>query len=288
MLRFISRYKTTVVGFLTLILPLALLWYHARPRQGPTIYERTLLRFTSPAQLVMGTVIGSVRGVWTDYIWLVGVQEDNHRLTSENEQLIGKGQEIDRLRKEKNALAEQLHYKGKRNDLETISARVVAKDVSPYHRVVKVRISAGEDHGARRYMPVITPVGVVGFIDNTVGQYAEVKLAVDAGSRISVNVRDREIKGTLAGAGDRNTFDASFVTTDPKNEIRPGDVLVTNGEDEIFPEGLVVGSVLEDEPTHEEAGLRYIVRPAVDFKNLQHVMIVTHTNPGPPRMEDRK
>ena len=275
MLRLLARYRTTMVGFMVLVAPLVLLWYHGKYREDTTVYERFLLRVTSPAQTSMSHVVGAVRSVWSDYIWLVTVQQQNQEIKRRNELLAGLVQDRTQLKKENRRLKALLKFKGDRPDLVTIAARVVAKDISPFHRVLKVTLSAGANDGARRYQAVITPAGVVGHIDKTIGSYAEVKLAVDSGARVSVNVADREIKGTVVGSGDKNTFEASFETSDPNRTVRAGDMLLTNGEDERFPKGLVVGYVHDAPPIQEEAGLRYVVIPAVNFGTLEHVLIVT-------------
>jgi rod shape-determining protein MreC len=280
-----GRYRQTLVGFVTLVAPLVLLWYHGRPRQEPTIYEKTVARFTGPAQNLMSNVIGTVRLIWGDYIWLVGVQQDSRELRTENEALRGQVQDREQLKKENQRLKKLLKFKGERPDLVTVAARVVAKDVSPFHRVLKVVLSAGAEHGVRRNQAVITPAGVVGHVERSVGRYAEVKLAVDTGSRISVNVADRDIKGIVAGAGDRNTYLASFETTDPRKGIQPGDMLVTNGEDERFPKGLVVGYVGSEAIRGEDSSRRYSVIPSVDLTALEFVLVVTSQVERIPSME---
>jgi rod shape-determining protein MreC len=286
MLRLIARYKTTVVGFLALVLPLVLLWYHGKFREEPTIYERTVVRFVSPAQQVMGGVIGSVATVWTDYIWLVGVQREAAELRETNEHLIGALQRREELERENARLKLLLKFKGERPDLVTVAARVVAKDVSPFHRILKIVISVGADHGVRRYAPVVTQRGVVGHIDKVVGRYAEVKLAVDSGSRLSVNVENTEIKGIAAGSGDKNTYLASFETSADGGDIPVGAWLVTNGEDQRYPRGLRVGKITEVPPQNEEVGLRYQVAPAVNPSRLEQVLVVTSQVERIPSMEN--
>ncbi len=284
MFRFFSRHRVKFVSFLLLVLPLAMLWHHSKQRGEATVYESTLIRVISPAQHGVANVLNALRLVWSDYIWLVGVQQENRELLRHNEVLTGMAQDREQFKKENRRLKRLLTYKGERPDLVTITARVVAKDVSPYHRVLKIKISAGTEHGIRRYQPVITPSGVVGHIELAVGNYAEVKLAVDAGSRISVNVADREIKGIVAGSGNRNVFSASFEAPDPRRQIRPGDMLVTNGEDERFPKGLVVGYIPDQPPQPEEGILRYVVVPSVSFSTLEEVLVVTSQLERPPDM----
>ena len=272
------------MSFLLLVIPLVLLWHHGKERTEATVYEAVLSRLTSPAQSGVSSVLHSVRTLWSDYVWLVGVQEDNRDLRRRNEVLVGLAQDREQFKKENRRLKRLLKYKGERPDLVTITARVVGKDVSPFHRVLKIKITAGSDHGIRRYQPVITPSGVVGHIDRAVGKYAEVKLAVDAGSRISVNVADREVKGILIGSGHKNRFLASFEAPDPQRELREGDMLITNGEDERFPKGLVVGYIRGEPPQPKEGILRYSVEPSVPFATLEEVFVVTSQLERPPEM----
>jgi rod shape-determining protein MreC len=274
------------VALLTLVGPLVLLWYHSRQHAEPTIYERVVARFVGPAQAVMSGAVGTVRMVFTDYIWLVGVQEENRELIAKNDTLSARVQDREQLKKENQRLKGLLKFKGDRPDLVTVAARVVAKDVSPFHRVLKVTLSAGAEDGVRRHQAVITPAGVVGHVERIVGRYCEVKLAVDAGARISTTVQGRELKGTVAGSGDRNIFLASFETSDPKRAIRPGDVLLTNGEGERFPKGLIIGYIGEEPARPDKAGVRHTVIPAVQFSTLEHVLIVTSQVERIPPMTD--
>lgn len=284
----IGRYRQTVVIFISLVLPLVSLWFHGRPRPQPTFAERVLLRVTSPAQAAMDKVVGSIGRVFSDYVWLVGIVEDNRDLRRQSEILAGMVQDRDQLRKENRRLKELLRFKGERPDLETVAARVIAKDISPYHRVLKVVVSAGADDGIQRYQPVITPAGVVGHVERMLGRYAEVKLAVDAGARISVSVAGRDVKGTVVGSGDKNDFQASFEITEPKHDIEAGDMLVTNGEDERFPKGLVVGYISDAPPRQQDIGVVYQVTPSVDFKTLEFVQIVTSHLDAVPSMDGAK
>ena len=272
---FLGRYRAVLISFLTLVIPMVLLWYHGRPRVEPTIYEKTLLRFTTPAQAFMESIIGGVVGVWTDYVWLVSVQEENRDLRTVNQTLAGMVQDREQLKKENRRLKGLLKFKGERPDLVTVAARVVANDVSPFHRVLKIVISAGDQHGVRRYHPVVTPAGVVGHIERTTGDYAEVKLAVDAGSRISVTVAERKLKGLVVGSGNKNSYLASLEIADPRRQVRAGDMLITNGEDQRFPKGLVVGYISDEPSLQQDATMRFVVTPSLDFATLDEVLVVT-------------
>lgn len=247
------------------------------------------MRLTSPAQHAMSGVVASLSRVFTDYVWLVGVVEENRDIRRQNEVLAGLVQDREQLRKENRRLKELLRFKGERPELQTLAAQVIAKDVSPFHRVLKVALSAGADDGLERFQPVITPAGVVGHVERALGRYAEVKLAVDSDSRIATAAVGRDVKGTLVGSGDRGDFLATFETLGeavaPGEEQRPleaGDMLVTSGEDERYPKGLVVGHIGEGPARQSDLGWVYPVVPSVNFRTLDLVQIVTdHISTAP-------
>ena len=101
------------------------------------------------------------------------------------------------------------------------------------------------------------------------------KLAVDAGSRISVTVAERKLKGVVVGSGNKNTYVASLEIDDPKRQIRKGDMLVTNGEGQRFPKGLVVGYVADEPLVQQDATVRFVITPSLDFATIDEVLVVT-------------
>ena len=71
---------------------------------------------------------------------------------------------------------------------------------------------------------------------------------------------------------------------DRSQDIRTGDTIVTSGLDGIFPRGLLVGTI---QSVHRDgAGLFLGVRiaPAVDFRELEQVLILTQP---PPHLDDQ-
>ena len=62
-------------------------------------------------------------------------------------------------------------------------------------------------------------------------------------------------------------------------DVAKGDLVVTSGIDGIFPKGFVIGVV----DSVEKAGGMYkriVVRPAVNFRSLEEVLVVLTPMPG--------
>lgn len=286
----LRRYRTTAITFLVLVLPLFSLYFHGKRRAGNSPIETGLLIVTSPVQAVAHDALGTVEDVWSDYVWLVGLSEENERLQREHEVLLGEALRAKKLLLENERLKKLLEFKKARTDVRTIAARVIGRDISPYFRVLKVTLDTGTTDHVTEGMPVITHEGVVGRISNTGAGWSDVMLAVDARSQINVTIAGKGVTGVLTGRGDRNEYGGKFSFLHKSQPVEKDDTVVTSGHDKVFPPGLEVGYIASD--IEHQDGLYYVydVTPAVNFSTLEEVLIVVDRSPDPTadRPQDKK
>ncbi len=74
-----------------------------------------------------------------------------------------------------------------------------------------------------------------------------------------------------------------FKYVDRSEDIHEGDSVVTSGLDGIFPRGLLVGTVKSIHREGPGMFLAVTVGPAVDFRGLEQVLVVTQ---APPKLDD--
>ena len=88
-------------------------------------------------------------------------------------------------------------------------------------------------------------------------------------------------RGIVAGLVDDGLI---MKYADRSQDVRAGDTVVTSGLDGIFPRGLLVGTI--QSVRREGPGLFLSVRitPAVDFRELEQVLILTQP---PPHLDDQ-
>ena len=96
MLDLFNRYRHIWVSVILLTMPLMFLYVSGRRAHQNSLLERSLLRITSPVQNVSNAIVGRIRGLWNDYIDLVGVRRENKRLK----------EQIDILRYQRNRMIE--------------------------------------------------------------------------------------------------------------------------------------------------------------------------------------
>ncbi len=76
-----------------------------------------------------------------------------------------------------------------------------------------------------------------------------------------------------------NNEDAcSFVYALRKDEVRPGEMIVSSGLDQIFPKGLKIGRILDVKKVHTQLFQDIIIETSVDFDKLEEVLVYKNGN----------
>jgi rod shape-determining protein MreC len=262
----------------TIAVALLVLRQSARAPGELSTLDRGILAVITPAQAALSSVARGIGGFAGRYMDLVHVRGENETLHSENSRLRAE------LFEAKRAAAESLRYQrllGLRDAVsaETLVARVVAIDASPYFRVARIQIDRGEGL-VKRGMPIITPDGVVGRINRVAGNSSDILLSVDPHSAIDVIIPRTGGRGILKGKPGENGYRAAIEYLVHGEQAKEGDVVVTTGLGG-FPRDVPVGKV--SRVVKSPAGLYQEVEviPDVDFARLSEVLVVVAPPPAP-------
>lgn len=241
-----------------------------RAKQGPV--DRLAFQAVGAIQNQADGVFGRLGGFWDDYVDLVDVKAENERLREENARLREENVRLQGILQENARLSRMVEFKQSRPNLQLIPARVIAADVSPYFRVLRIRLDTAE--GIKPGMPVVAAEGVVGQVEAVSGTYCDVMLAVDPRSKVDILTQTNRARGVLIGLGNEKDYLARIGFLLRRDEVEEGDVVVTSGRGGLFPKELLVGRVASIEK--QEYGLYQtaIVEPAVDFSRLEEVFVI--------------
>lgn len=261
-----------MVGVVLIALSLGLLFGDRRDG-GPGPVGRTLSRMLGPLHAGVTSLGRSVRAARQDYIALTEVRAQNRALEAEARSLREKLAETDGLRAENERLRGLLELADKRKDLRLRAARVTARAVSPYFRVLRVTLDVdGPD--VKAGMPVIAPGGLVGQLRSVTGDAAEVLLITDPRSSVDVVLETSRARGVAVGTGEPDRYAARLEYLERSDASVVGERVLTTGDDGRYPRGLALGRVAMLKAQAHGLFQDAELEPLVDLSALEEVFVV--------------
>ena len=257
-------------GFLFIAVLLAhvlLISAQVNSRSGVPVLESVTFGVFSEIQRTLSGGVFGVRHLWSGYVGLRHAKVENDELKRQLSAAQVELQEQRALADRSRGLEKLLDMREKLS-LKTTAADVIGGAAIPDFRTVT--IDKGTHDGLRGDMAVIAPAGVVGRVVVPSPRSAKVQLLIDRNAAAGAIIERSRAQGVVVGSGD-DRLELEYVSE--VSDIAVGDTVVTSGIDGIYPKGFVIGRV----ETVERSGggyKRIIVKPNVDFKSIEEVLVV--------------
>lgn len=261
-----------LLGVLLVVHLVVVSFNRAPSRPDLWIIQVIVLTISTPFQSGLGSSVDWFSNKWRSYVQLRGVREENQRLRSE---LARSDSEALALREKLAALRhlEGLLAADGAGDYQKIPARVIARDANRLFGTVI--IDKGSIHGVRKDQPVVDTGGLVGRVILVTPLSSRVILVTDerhgAGALITTTVTGR-VLGVMKGVGDNYYCRMDFITTPVR--LENGEMIVTSGQDGIYPPGLLLGRVANPAEWAGSTQQRMVVAPAADLGRLEAVLVL--------------
>lgn len=266
------RYRTPLLVVAALLLVFSVLSLSLKRSPVLKKAEDLMVFLTAPGLQGLHYAGRSLKGLWQDYLYLVGVRQKNAVLQTRLEEYAQK--EV-RYQEALQALTrlETLLELTRQVAQPIIGARVIAYDPSLWSRCAM--LDQGKNQGVRQGMPVLAPEGIVGRVVESYPHYSKVMLIVDRNSGADAMVQRTRVRGILQGKGG-NRCSLDYV---PKNaDVQLGDLVLASGLGGIYPKGLVFGKVTAVNKKNPGAFQEVEVTPAMDLSTLEEVLVVKVVN----------
>jgi len=228
----------------------------------------------TPVRSGINAVINWAEGLY-DYIFhdhdLEQEVSELRRQVARLEDQVRQGQEASR---ENEQLRELLQLQEKRRDFVFESARVSARGTQGWDSTLT--LSRGASSGVAVNDCVITETGVLVGVVSQVGlNWSTVDTVISPNIEMGGLVTRANASGILEGElslMQQGLVRLSYLPLD--TGLMSGDEVITSGRGEVYPSGLVVGSV-EQIKTDPSGMSRYaLIRPAVDLGELIEVFVI--------------
>jgi len=259
---------------------LAVLGWHVHSRLKPeadlNFADRALLTVTGPVQKAMTGGVRGVGGFFSGYLALVGVEKENERLRAALKIARADLVEQNELRVQNERLRDMAGLKS-RVAAQTLGASVIGRGTSARFRAL--RIDRGTKDGIEPGMAVLGVEGAVGRILRAGGSFADVLLITDGLSAVGSVVQRSRARSVAVGDGDGD-LELGYIRRPDLAQVSEGDVIVTSGEDGVFPEGVPIGLVTLAQAAESGLFVNAQVEPAVPLDRVSEVLVVLEPGRG--------
>lgn len=233
------------------------------------------------------TVIPLQQGINHIGGWM-GDMKDNFstlkQLQAENEKL---QEQVDALTTENNYLQEERYEYERLQELyqldqqyaeyEKTAAHVIGKDSGNWFSTFT--IDKGSTDGIAVDMNVLSGSGLVGIVTEVGPTWAKVRSIIDDSTNISGMVLSTSDTCIVSGSLSlMSTGQISFDKMENNdNVVAVGDQIVTSYISDKYLQGILIGSVSEINVDSNNLTRSGYIIPAVDFRNIQEVLVITTT-----------
>lgn len=263
--------------FKILLIVLALLFgflLAAAAMGGESLPNRLLGYIVTPIQTLSSRISGAVSDFFNTW-WNAGaIQEENQALLEKLNTLREQMVDYEQVKRENEQYKQYLSLKEENPDFTFEPASVVGRSANDAFG--SFVINRGSLHDVSLYDPVITDAGLVGYISEVSSTFSRVSTVLDQDLRVGCyNIRTRDT-GVLTGSIDlaqQGLCQMMYLSRDSLSAA--GDLVVTGGTNGIFPEGLIIGSILQVEPDERGISLNATVRPVVFIQEVDDVFVIT-------------
>jgi len=261
------RQRPGVILGAAILLHVVLISAQVNTASGLPVLQVVTFGGYSEVQRATTALMDGVLGMWSGYVNLRHVQEENASLKNELQTLQVRFQQEHAEAQRTDNLRQLLELRERAN-LDTVASEVIAGPASPDFRTVT--IDKGTSDGLATDMAVISPAGVVGRLILPSRRASKVQLLIDRNAAAGALIERTRVQGVVMGVGD-GMLRMQYVPGTA--DVKTGDLVVTSGIDGIYPKGFVIGTV-----DHADRGVgaysEITVRPAADFARLEEVLIV--------------
>ena len=189
--------------------------------------------------------------MYEDYNDLKNKDYDLAKLLHENKFYKSENDRLKKLINEENIISDEI-----------LISKVLLDQQSPYLK--SVIVNKGFKHGIKLGVAVKEKYYFIGKIINVNFLTSRILLASDLNSKIPVIIEPSGTNAILSGQGYNDYAALEFL---PKmKKIKEGDIVYTSGVDDIIPQAIPIGKVIEIEGN-------YLVEFFVDFNQLKYVKI---------------
>jgi rod shape-determining protein MreC len=170
----------------------------------------------------------------------------------------------------------------KRSDEKRLVAEVLSVDSDPFSHLVT--LNRGRLNGVFKGQPVLDSRGVIGQVVHTSELVCQVLLLTDRVHSIPVRVSRNGVRAIAVGTGKLDEMVLQHVPDTA--DIIVGDILITSGLGQRFPDGYPVAEVVSIHRDPGKAFADIVLRPIAQLERIKQVLLLWPNIPSELRADE--
>ena len=196
------------------------------------------------------------------------------QLRRENEELKLRISEANEVARENDTLRQALSWQP-RVPWRRRLARVISRDPANWWRTLQIDV--GSRDGVIKNLPVVTPSGLVGRVDDAGLFSSRVVLLGDPQCRVAAVVDNPSRDKGVIAPGEASILDESIVELTyllRNSEAIPGQKVHTSGLGGVFPKGIPIGEIVQTNSVGYGLYMEAQVKLAANLRELEEVWVL--------------
>ncbi len=229
---------------------------------------------TTPFRWCATAATNAFRGFDRYFTSVEKVHEENESLRDQNKTLLQELENAKILEAENERLRDYLGMKKEYPSFTFEEGMVLSYSSGNY--ITGYTLNRGTLHGIDINMAVVTKDGIVGFVSEVGSTWCKVSTLYESAVSVGAYVPRSGSVGMVSGdiSASRDGY-CKFSYTDADADIQVGDEIRSSGVGSVYPAELCIGVVESIEVDEYSRAIVAMVRPSVDFSELQYMLIVT-------------
>ncbi len=230
-----------------------------------------------PLQQGINHIGGWMGDIKDNFSTLKQLQAENEKLQEQVDALTTENNYLQEERYEYERLQELYQLDQQYAEYEKTAAHVIGKDAGNWFSTFT--IDKGSTDGIAVDMNVLSGSGLVGIVTEVGPTWAKVRSIIDDSTNISGMVLSTSDTCIVSGSLSlMSTGQISFDKMENNdNVVAVGDQIVTSYISDKYLQGILIGSVSEINVDSNNLTRSGYIIPAVDFRNIQEVLVITTT-----------
>ncbi|MEI4829460.1 rod shape-determining protein MreC [Bacillus sp. FJAT-53711] len=271
--------KRLIVLLVSIILLVALIGISLKERKNLTWPEQFVKDTVGVVERVFQKPANYVAGFFENVGDVKRTYEENKELKANLDKYAELSVKVKDLEKENADLRDIVGKKDSLRNYNPVQATIINRNPDKWYDLIA--IDKGAQQGIQKDSAVITSKGLVGKV-KSVSQFTstvELLSSLNRTNRISAVVQgDKRVFGLIEGY-DKEKQLLLFTKIPSGVPVEKDQMVVTSGYGGVFPEGLVIGQIVD--VTSDEYGLTQTayVKPAADLNDVDNVMVAKREMP---------